>query len=326
MLALLAVALQSETRAIDISRVFTAGERMSYAVTADLHSEIRGPNSPTFIPEEARYSYTFTKTVQRMLYDGIAEVRYRRPAMTFVAGDTSETAARAEKIRETNWDFLLRVTPINEFVGLRDMTPKPPARRGGGSQARGLMGVPFAQDGLRLLPFVGQFIGELRQLAIFVGPLDNGLDFAPKLPLDPVKPGDTWRRTVGFQPQRLSAAGDDMAVQRVDFVYTYEGVKKVDGRDIHRVTATLKVDSDAAQYVNSLLGMSAEQTGLKAALLKIDGKLTFDLDLKTRRTLSARATTEGSVKLEVTEIEAPVYEERFKGETILRPQSSDRQR
>ncbi len=56
--------------------------------------------------------------------------------------------------------------------------------------------------------------------------------------------------TGGIEPQ---------AVQRLDYVYSYDGVVDSNGQKVHRVTAKLNLDTDAAPYINSFMGRRPER-------------------------------------------------------------------
>jgi len=253
-------------------------------------------------------SYKFTTEVKAMKADGICELEYSRPTMTLVEG---ETAVRPPKttVDKVNLKYLLTVSPINEILSVKDLQPSKPPKTTSGFRNANRTPLTFLQ------PAIGQFIGEVYRLALFVGGIDGSLDFNPKLPYDAVKVGDSWKRTVGYQPQKLGA-GDKSAVQRLDYVYTYRGLVDVEGKQFQRVTAHLILDTDVGEYVNQIYGK--ERTGLKAIKLKLKATVAFDLDTKTFKTIRAIAESEGSISIEVVQLpNEPAQEERLKGRTTM---------
>ncbi len=297
---------------VSLNRVFARGEKLQYSVKSSLQSESRGAGLLTWMPEDHDILYKFTTTVTELKADGIALVRYDRPTVTEIEG---ETAAGPPKSRTHKVDFKLDVTlsPINELLEIKDLTPKKPpppvalrARASNGSSAAGV------QD------LIDTFVGEVYRLALFQGGIDSALDFSPKLPYDDVKPGDTWKRTAGYSPQSLSGKQGQVAVQRLDYTYTYDGVVESDGKKVHRVVARLALKTDLATFANQIMKTTPEKSGLKTIPLELDASIAFDLDLVNRRTLKAVATSQGGFAIVLTQSpDAPVHEERLKGTTRL---------
>lgn len=297
---------------VDLNRVFTKGEKSKYSVAASLVVEQRELGLQTFLVNTQEIKYTFTTEVQELKGDGYCVMRYQRPTMTDTMGETatSPPKTRTEKI---NLDYQLTVTPINEIVDIKEVAK------------------PVKDKGLRLMGAAGavrpavldqleQFTGEVIRLSVFMGNLESALDFAPKLPFEPVEPGGrAWERTVSYSPQSLKGTNRS-AVQKVNMVYNYKGIEEREGKRFHRVTATIKLDTDIAPFVNDMLGMKPEQSGLKSMQLHLDANVDFDLDLKTRRTLQAVAKSKGGFKVVVTQRpNEPVEEVRLTGETVMRP-------
>jgi hypothetical protein len=133
-----------------------------------------------------------------------------------------------------------------------------------------------------------------------------------------VQVGDTWKKTVSYQPQRLQGAGGRQAVQRLDYTYTYNGLVQSNGKTVHRVTGETSIDTDLAEFLNQMFEMTPQQTGLKAIPLKMKAKVEFDLDQKTKQTLLAVGETEGSYSFQVTVLPDPIREERLKGRSVMR--------
>jgi hypothetical protein len=145
------------------------------------------------------------------------------------------------------------------------------------------------------------------------------MDFSPKLPYDEVVPGDTWKRTVGYSPQKLGAKGEKLAVQRLDYTYTYRGMVGSGAKRFHRVTAELALKTDLAAFIHQTFNVKPDVTGLKEIPMSFKGSITFDLDPKTHRTVAAEAVSEGDFRVVSTTFpEDPEIEEKFKGRTTMR--------
>ena len=285
----LATSLQTSNPYVDISRVFKAGETSKYAVRSRLQMETRQLGQTVFLPSSVRIDYDFTLNVKQMLDEGFAVHIYRRPTMTITEGETASSPP-VKNVEQTNINYEMTLSPANEMTNAK------------------------AQD---LMSVVGQFTGELQRLALFTGSLDSGMDLSPKLPYDEVRVGDTWKRTVGYSPQRI-ANSDKAAVQRLDYTYTYKGIMEVNGQRIHRVQATMSLDSNAAEFVNQSMGMTPGQSGLEAINLKLDATIDFDLDLNTRKTLRALAVSKGGYDVRVAQVPGrPVIEQKLNGRSQL---------
>jgi hypothetical protein len=152
---------------------------------------------------------------------------------------------------------------------------------------------------------------------MFTGNLDSSLDLSPKLPLEEVKPGATWKRTVGYQPARLKGT-DREAMQRLDYTFVYSGLAQTARGPVHRIVGTLSLDTDASKFINQMLETTASESGLRKLALKLDARLEYDLDPKTFDTLDVRGQSEGGFSIEVVGESRPVVEERFKGTSTMR--------
>ncbi len=303
---------------VTLTRVFAAGEKSAYAVRASMTFERREGLLQTFLPEDLNLSYDFTTEVKTMKPDGVVDLIYRRPTMTEVVGDGDEPQRSVIKVDNA---FLLTISPINEILALKEIPKpakkKPPVKKGRPGTLKLLRLQEEGQDGL-LGPF-GPFIGEVHRLAVFIGPVDSALDFNPKFPFEAVKPGDTWKRTVSFQPQSLKGKSKQ-AVQRLDYVYEFQGDKTVNGKVFRRIQARLKLDTDLATYYHQMTESSSDESGLKSFPLTLTATIDFDLDPKTGKTVWANATSEGGFKIFTTrDDENPLAEERFKGTTVMKP-------
>lgn len=302
----LATSLQTSSPYVDISRVFKAGETSKYAVRSRLQMETRQLGQTVFLPSSVRIDYDFTLSVKQMLDEGFAVHIYRRPTMTITEGETASSPPR-KNVEQTNINYEMTLSPANEMTNAKSLVARWAAARDGAAPAA-------PQD---LMSIVGQFTGELQRLALFTGSLDSGMDLSPKLPYDEVRVGDTWKRTVGYSPQRI-ANSDKAAVQRLDYTFTYKGIMEVNGQKIHRVQATMGLESNAAEFVNQSLGMTPGQSGLEAINLKLDATIDFDLDLNTRKTLRAMAVSKGGYDVRVAQVPGqPVLEQKLSGRSQL---------
>ena len=297
---------------ITLARKFVKNEKFAYSVTSHITAEMRQKGLQTFIPSDLDIDYAFNYTVQSLLPDGFAVLRFQQPTMTETEGETATSAPRP-KTTKSDKVYLHTVSPVNEVVDTKDITPKKaaPKKKGGTATARWTMSGAPPQA-----PIFGEYIGEMHRLALFIG----SLDFAPPLPLEPIRVGDTWKRTVSYQPQKLKGKNKS-AVQRLDYVFTYLGPMKVAGKPVLRVQAKLDLNTDLADYLKTILeGMQeglSKETNLKTMPLHMRATIDFDLDPTTRHTLSAAATSEGGFELFVKEDDEAYYEERFKGRTNL---------
>lgn len=296
---------------VDIGRVFAKGEKLAYSVDGNLIIEFRVGELKTFLVQEEGVQYDFTGEVTQMKADGICAMRYKRPVMRMTSTTNPEAGPKTTPMK-VNFDLLLDVSPINEVLKIEDLAPKKPPKKGSFFAALPVRGMSP--------PVQTQFQDEIFRLALFVGNLDTSLDFNPKLPLDPVKIGETWKKTVSYQPQVLQGKNKS-AVQRLDMTYKYDGVVTNDaGAKVHRVTGTIKLDSDLAPFLNGLMDSTPEKSGLKSMILKLDSTLTFDLDLRTRKTLFAQQESKGEMNVVLTNnTKEPVQEIKLTGRTIMTP-------
>jgi len=299
--------------AVSLYRVSHAGEKLAYDVKSHLQIEFRTLGLQTWIPEDLDLNYGFTTQVVKVKPDGIVDLHYLRPTITEVRGETADSPPK-ESTTKLNLDFLLTLSPLNQIVGAKDQKKSAATDHVIHELAPGER--LAAQDAMQAL--VGQFVQEIYRLALNTGSFDSALDFAPKLPVDDVKPGDTWKTTVGYSPQKLAGAGGKSAVQRLDYTYTYEGVVESKGRKVHRVSATLELNTDLADFFHQSLGVKSEDTGVKSIKLNLKTKIDFDLDLDTKQTLRAVSESQGGFSFIVNQYpDQPIQEENIKGRTIL---------
>ena len=275
-----------------------------------------------FIPEDLSNKYQYTFDVGEVTGEGFATVDYKRPKLETTEGETVDHPP-ITKTEDLNEHLILTLSPVNAITNVKDLTPKKPDKPGGGGGGGGLreMLAMARANGLsnQVANPVTSFIQDLYRLAMFIGSPETSLDFGPTLPLLEVEPGDTWNATASYQPQKLQGKKGKMAPQRLDYQYKYVGFVDDNGKKIHRVTATLHFDNDIAPYINDLMGTLPSESGLRGLKLKLDAVMEFDLDYATKNTLAARATSTGSIVIEVTELpETPLIEENLKGRTRLK--------
>ena len=309
----LALLVPVESAPVRLARRFTANEKLAYSFNGHLTVEQRVNGLETWIPSDQDLSYGYTMQVQGLKNDGFALVRLLQPTLTETQGETYNSAPKA-KTYKLGWDYLLTLSPVNEVTEMVNRTPK---KKGKAESVRRVVRAAL-QGGSPLTSFVT----EVHRLAMFSGTLD----ISPPLPLEPVKIGDSWKRTVGYQPQKLSGKAGKSAVQRLDYTYTYLGTgKSASGKPVERVQGVLKLDTDLGDFIRSIVEENgqADEPGLKDLLSKLkmpltlDAKVDFDLDPKTHMTLAAYASSEGGFRQLTRGGEIADYEERFKGRTTL---------
>lgn len=322
--ALLSLCLLSPVQAppakIELSRVWKKGQVLKYSVNSLLVAEQRQADLQTFIPRDYGFEYTFTLSAQSVDEDGNVQVVYDRPKTIAITGEYGDEPER--RVAEQGGGFKLdvRLSPINELIGMKEIKPPAkPAPKGKPSNRQQFLRLlrSAPQDQITNV-LAGQYIGELYRIALMVGSLDSTMDFAPKLDYKPVSVGSTWKKTVGYSPQKLSGAGAKQAVQRLDYVYTYEGVVDVNGKKVHRVTAKLSLDTDMWPFVLQQFGLKPADTPFRSLKLNFKSDLSFDLDLKTFHTLSGEAKSGGASALEMKSGSTPSEEQRFTGSTTLK--------
>lgn len=319
--------LAGQDQPITLERVFKKGEKGTYKVLSNLQIEVRSQGQETFMPQENDINYTFTYEVTQMKPDGFALIRYKRPT-TIEIDLSSNPSGPIKRTIKTNVDLALTLSPINEITDMKDLTP--PKKKGGSPLLSSGTPLPLPPPHLwaRAIPKmergfpelqagIGTFVDELYRLSLFIGSLDSAIDFSPKLPFDEIKPGDTWQKTVGYSPQKIKGKDGKSAVQRLDYTYTYKGIVQAGAKKVHRITASLKLDTDAAPFVNQMMQQEPEESHLKELRLTLDANIDFDLDLSTRKTLRAVATSTGGFKVVVTDSDEPVQEQRIKGRTTM---------
>lgn len=308
---------------VTLSRTFVKGEKLQYGIASNLHTEQRQLGLQTFIPIDIDFNYKFTTEVTNLKGDGVAEIHYRRPNIV----ETHEQTFDKPETKTTepiDWNLILLVSPINKLLDTKDLTPKKtppkPTPTGGGDGGDGgnlryTLAGGLTQGSLGGL--LDQFIGEVHRLALNIGPLEV-LDFAPSLPLDDVKVGDTWKMTVGYQPQKLKGKEGKQAVQRLDYTFTYKGVVEENGKKFYRVAASLDLNTDLGAFINQIIDKKPEESHLKSIPLTLKQNIDYDLDLGNKRTVRATSKSSGGFSINITDTEEAVEEEKFTGLTEMK--------
>ncbi|MBS1721469.1 MAG: hypothetical protein JSS66_00515 [Armatimonadetes bacterium] len=297
---------------VELYRQFTAGQTYTYDVKSHLLSEFKSAGMGYFLPADFDINYKFTMKVEEARQNGFATVLYERPTMDMIEGETAEKPPKTT-VEKTGMRLRLTLSPVNELTDVKDLSEKKDKKDKDGGLFLYGSGRETPQDNL-----VARMVGELQRMAMFIGNLDSALDFSPKLPLDAVKPGDTWKKTVSYQPRELKGT-NRQAMQRLDYTFVYDGLKDVDGKKVHQVTGNLELDTDAAKFMNQIMETKPEESGLKELRLKMKTKLTFLLDEATKATRSIVGESEGGFSIEATGYdEGPIYEEKLKGKTTMK--------
>lgn len=306
---------QQSAEEITLFRKFTPNQVLDYSVEGNLTVEQRGGDLQTFIPQDITQKYGFTLAVQKAKADGIVQALYSRPSVTQiteVAGEAPQTLTVPLKLK-----IQMDVSPVNDILDTLDLTPKDP-KKDTLIRASSPMAVQATQTDGVAAGLLGQFVGEMYRLALFTGTLDASMDFAPKLPLEKVKVGDTWKRTVGFTPQK-NKNDSKQAVQRLDYTFTYKGkIKNSAGKDILRISAAFSTKSDLAEYAAQLLGEKATTGILKKIPLELSATIDYDLDPVSHHTLRASARSQGKFEIYAGTTSVAALQTNLRGRTTLK--------
>jgi hypothetical protein len=307
---------QAKDAPVSLGRVFVKNEKLAYDIKSSLHSEHRLRGLDTWIPEDLDLNYAFTTVVEQMKADGIAVMHYQRPVMHEIEGETFNSPPK-DNVIDSKLDFRLSVSPINEILEMKDLAEKP--AKSPKKSDDNVFRTSATKRQESMAGILSQFVSEMYRLSLFAGSFETSLDFAPRTPFDPVKVGETWKETVGYQPQKLKGKGNKQAVQRLDYTFTYKGIVDSEGKKVYRVEGTLDLKTDLGDFVNQLVGMKPEDTGLKKVPLTMKSTIEFDLDMKTRNTILAEATTDCGFGLYVTAYpDEAVQEDKVKAHTTMR--------
>jgi hypothetical protein len=301
-----------EDAPIQLQRQFVVGQKSTYSVKAAQNVEQRVQGLNTFLPDDEEIAYDFYTRVMRV-DAGVATLRYSRPTMT-VTGAATPDADPVTTVEKTNYLVDLSVSPANQILDEKDLNPpKKDAKPASGGSIFSITNASRRQLG----DFIGPFVFDMIRLSAFVSFSNTTVDLEPSLPLTPVKVGDTWKRTVSYQPQKLQDKVGKMAVQRLDMTYTYNGPMLSKGKHILRIHAETHLDSDLATYINGLFHASAEATGLKSIPNKLTIGLDFDLDPKTLQTVYAEVNSKGGFQILLTQFADPVEEVKVTSKTTM---------
>lgn len=298
----------------ELYREFTKGESWNYTVKAHLLTD-NAELGRSALPSTIDFVYDWSATVKSVDEAGFAKVEYKRPFITQIEGETEDSGPRSTKI-PLDMHVEMQLSPINEITDVKEIE-KPKGKSGGGI-TRFVRSMEAAGFSPRTALQLGGFQQDLYQMALFIGSMETALDFNPKLPLDSIAVGETWKKTVSYQPQALKGS-KEQAVQRLDMEYKYDGIMDVNKVKVHRISATIKLDTDAALYINQMMGTTPGQSGLKSFPLQLDSKIEFDLDLKSKKTLRAEANTVGHWSIFQSGINQAVVTEDLKGRATMTP-------
>lgn len=316
-IATLAVAGAQDAPVI-LERKFTAGERLVYQFNTKTYSDDRDYNYDMFLPSTEEYSYTATTDVLEVKPSGMVVCRWVVTNGLYIVGENSFRDEVRTKDKE-GADFRIEVSFINDILDMRDNRPPKPEKKPAPSQADWMRVLMNAAVQPSLDQWVGQYVAPIKQLSAFVGGPISGLDFAPKLPLDEVKVGDTWKKTVGFSPQKLRNDKDKkMAVTRLDYTYTYRGMVEQNGKKFLKITSSCILKTDVNDFLGQLMG-STEDSPMSKAPLNWEAKVEYLLDPNTLHTVSVDASSEGKFEMWVKEIKEQAY-----SESVLKSKASYR--
>lgn len=309
---LAAAFLQQGPAAVTLSHAMKVGDKVSGRVKGHLVTETRQPGLDTWLPDETWLQYDYYLEVTKEKADGIVDAKYRRPTFsTTVPAEGGENKTTVEKV---NMTADVTISPINEILAVKDTTPK----KAGSNIRRALLlrGVHG-----KSLDMIGDVLGDIYRLSMFIGSLDSSLDFQPKLPFDEVKEGDTWKRTVSYSPQALDSKGGKSVMQRLDMVYTYKGIVDSDGKKAYRVNGSLDVNADMMKYMKDNFGPDAQEilAQIKEISYRLNASINYDLDMKTCSVLKASSLAKGDLRLVGTQVQEALMEQKITAETSLKP-------
>jgi hypothetical protein len=311
MISTLLSTLIAPQESVELYRKFAVGKTYAYAVRAHMQTESREVGLTTFIPNDTDLNYDFDYKVLEVKNSGLAKVRYNRPTLTEIQGETAERPPLA-KTYPVNYKLELELSPVNAVTGIKDLNPSTSSvDQLGYRKSFRAMSKGERQD------IVSEFAGELQRLALFFGDLEGSLDFAPKLPLSEVKVGESWKNTMSYQPMELKGSGGKFEVQRLDMTLTYKGTVDRNGKKFVLINGAMKLDSDAAKYINQMMRMTPSQSGLSKLPLKLDSQIEFLLDPVSLHTVQSTAKTTGGWSLILTGVNEAYQEERIKGKATL---------
>src|SRR5688572_25325461 len=94
-----AAVISATDNPITLERVFAKGEKGTYKVASSLQIETRQMGSDTFMPEDLDINYDFTYEVTEVKGDGIAVLRYKRPSMVEITGETYNSPPKSKVVK-----------------------------------------------------------------------------------------------------------------------------------------------------------------------------------------------------------------------------------
>lgn len=304
---------QATQAPVTLQRTFTLGQKSKYHVEATIENATRRPASglQTFLPSETILSYDFFTRVKKV-EAGNATMSYYRPYMIETDDNGQPTGPSTIKVKlEMMADLTL--SPINAMLDVKQTgsSKKPEIEQipTPNSFAAPLAATARKQGG----DLIGGFIQQMQQLAVFIGGPQSSLDFKPDLGLTPVSVGDTWKRTVGYEPQRLGGDKGKTQVMRLDITYTYKGSTTYQGKPVLEVDGEIHLDSDVVNYLKDQFKVTSSQTNIKSIPLKLDESLVFYLDPKSMQTIYAKVSSTGGYTITATVAAAPIVETKITG-------------
>jgi hypothetical protein len=298
---------------VDLVRVFKATDKATFDFVSRMQLDSRQYPVETFIPETDTFLSTFTVQVEKMKPDGVADVRFKRPKLTLRLGETFSSAPK-DMVLAKDQNILFTLSRRNQILGVKDETPKPKTDKKPKDEPPPLRSLNGTGLPLNQLD-IGGWMSQLHQLAGFV----NFFDLGPILPNHPVAVGESWKETVGYAPTTVSAGADKgkNINARIDYVMTFRGKDTYNGKPVWKIEGLIKHETDAAPYIADMMGIKLERAPFKEIKLKMDGGVTYFLDISTLEPVRVEATSVGEASITVLEIAGPVYEEKFKSRATL---------
>jgi len=315
-----ALAFAQSEAPVTLSRTFAKGQKLTYEYKATLHTESREYGLVTWIPDDVDFAYKFTMEVLEMKNDGFAKVLYKRPTIAITEGETANRGPKTTT-QKLDWTLQMTLSPFNEITELKDLTPKKPEKPKPKDPDENQAKLKLASKAQGELShaLVDSLTSGLTDLLLLLGTLDSSLDFSPRLPFDELKVGDTWKRTVGYSPQKLAGKEGKMASQRLDFTYTYKGLVKSGNTEVRRIVADLSLDTNLADFMNQSIPEELKSRSLfKSLPFKMTSQIVFDLDKKTCHTLKAVATSDASSQIFLSIVQDAYDENKMHSKITLR--------
>lgn len=268
-------------RAYVLKRAFEKGKVDHHTVKLVIDVERQVPTVETLLPH--RETLTRTTRIEPLAVSplGIADCRVTQDLHYHISeslGSSARTISRKGKPQT------LVFSPLNILIAVESDKKK----RTSITPLRGIT-PSFGRAG-RSIALQASVEQSMTQLVVF----SRLLDFGPQFPEEPVKVGETWEQEIGFVPGKVtadSAASEDKASYvRVVCKYKLDSVTKKNGRDVAFVTATFDSDMDALPMMKGRTGED-----LKAFNAKVNGRLTYQIDLKSGMMLGIEGKSSGKM-------------------------------